>query len=61
MCRQLHKSVVSFIRVLHEHGYTGPLNPEVIGAKEYSLEQCCVIAAEAQRHMQACLQACGAR
>jgi sugar phosphate isomerase/epimerase len=53
--------LVGFIRVLHEHGYNGPLNLEVIGAKNYSLEQCCIIAAEARGHMQACLQACGAR
>lgn len=53
--------LVGYIRVLHEHGYTGPLNLEVIGAKEYPLEACCTIAAEARGHMQACLQACGAR
>jgi sugar phosphate isomerase/epimerase len=53
--------LVGYIRVLHEHGYNGPLNLEVIGAKEYSLEQCCIIAAESRGHMQACLQACGAR
>jgi sugar phosphate isomerase/epimerase len=53
--------LVGFIRVLHERGYSGPLNLEVIGAKNYSLEQCCVIAAESRGHMQACLQACGAR
>ncbi|MEZ4726429.1 MAG: sugar phosphate isomerase/epimerase [Caldilineaceae bacterium] len=53
--------LVGYIRVLHENGYTGPLNLEVIGAKEYSIEQCCVIAAESRGHMQACLQACGAR
>jgi len=53
--------LIGYIRVLHENGYTGPLNLEVIGAKAYSLEQCCVIAAEARGHMQACLQACGAR
>ncbi len=53
--------LVGYIRVLHEHGYTGPLDLEIIGAKEYSLEQCCVIAAEARGHMQACLQAAGAR
>ena len=34
---------------------------EVIGAKEYSIEQCCIIAAESRGHMQACLQAAGAR
>ena len=53
--------LVGFIRVLHEHGYQGPLNLEIIGAKSYSLEQCCIIAAESRGHMQACLQACGAR
>lgn len=53
--------LVGYIRVLHEHGYTGPLDLEIIGAKEYSLEQCCIIAAEARGHMQASLQACGAR
>ena len=53
--------LVGYIRVLHENGYTGPLNLEVIGAKEYSIEQCCIIAAESRGHMQACLQAAGAR
>jgi sugar phosphate isomerase/epimerase len=53
--------LVGYVRVLHEHGYAGPLNLEIIGAKEYSIEQCCIIAAESRGHMQACLQACGAR
>ncbi|MAG83991.1 xylose isomerase [Candidatus Poribacteria bacterium] len=53
--------LVGYIAVLHQNGYTGPLNLEVIGAKEYSLEQCCTIAAESRGHMQACLQTCGAR
>ena len=53
--------LVGYIRVLHENGYAGALDLEVIGAKEYSLVQCSVIAAEARGHMQACLQACGAR
>ncbi len=53
--------LLGYIRVLHENGYTGPVNLEVIGTKEYALEQCCTIAAEARGHMQACLQACGAR
>jgi sugar phosphate isomerase/epimerase len=53
--------LVGYVRVLHENGYNGPLNLEIIGAKEYSVEQCCVIAAESRGHMQACLQACGAR
>jgi sugar phosphate isomerase/epimerase len=55
--------LVGYIRVLQENGYTGPVDLEVIGTKaqEYTLEQCCVIAAETRGHMQACLQACGAR
>ena len=55
--------LVGYIRVLHEHGYDGPVDLEVIGTKRlgYSVEQCCVIAAETRGHMQASLQACGAR
>jgi sugar phosphate isomerase/epimerase len=53
--------LLGFVRVLHEHGYAGAVDLEVIGAKELSLEQCVAIAAEARGHMQACLQACGAR
>jgi sugar phosphate isomerase/epimerase len=53
--------LVGYIRVLHENRYTGPLNLEIIGAKDYTLEQCCTVAAESRGHMQACLQACGAR
>ncbi len=55
--------LVGYIRVLHENGYRGPLDLEVIGTKAggYALEQCCIIAAESRGHMQACLQAAGAR
>ena len=55
--------LVGYIRALHEGGYAGPVNLEVIGTKrlEYTLEQCVTIAAETRGHLQACLQACGAR
>jgi sugar phosphate isomerase/epimerase len=55
--------LVGYISALHSHHYDGPLDLEVIGTKAqgYTLEQCCTIAAEARGHMQACLQACGAR
>jgi sugar phosphate isomerase/epimerase len=53
--------LVGYIRVLHENGYNGPLDLEIIGAKDYTVEQCCTIAAESRGHMQACLQACNAR
>lgn len=53
--------LLGFVRVLHEHGYSGAIDLEIIGAKEYELPACVAIAAEARGHMQACLQACGAR
>ncbi len=53
--------LVGYIRVLHENGYTGPVDLEVIGAKDYGLEQCCIIAAETRGHLQASLQCVGAR
>lgn len=55
--------LLGYIRVLKDTGYAGPVDLEVIGTKaqNYGLEQCCTIAAEARGHMQACLQACGAR
>ena len=54
-------NLVGYLRVLHESGYRGSVDLEVIGAKDYTLVQCAMIAAEARGHMQACLQACGAR
>lgn len=53
--------LVGYVRALHQGGYAGPLDLEVIGAKDYTVERCCTIAAEARGHMQACLQASGAR
>jgi sugar phosphate isomerase/epimerase len=53
--------LLGFVRVLHEAGYKGAVNLEVIGAKEYDVPACVAIAAEARGHMQAALQACGAR
>jgi sugar phosphate isomerase/epimerase len=46
-----------YIQVLVDHGYDGPVDLEVIGAKDYRLEQCVAIAAESRGHMNACLQA----
>jgi len=53
--------LLGYLRVLHEAKYTGPVDLEIIGAKDYPLERCAIIAAESRGHMQACLQACGAR
>ena len=53
--------LLGYIRALNDAGYTGPVDLEIIGAKEYTVEQCCIIAAESRGHMQACLQACHSR
>ena len=53
--------LLGYLRTLHQAGYTGPVDLEVIGAKAYDVPRCVAIAAEARGHMQACLQACGAR
>jgi sugar phosphate isomerase/epimerase len=54
-------NLLGYIRVLKESGYTGPVDLEVIGAKAYDVPRCVAIASEARGHLQACLQACGAR
>ncbi len=53
--------LVGYLRLLHASGYAGPVDLEIIGAKDYPADRCALIAAEARGHMQACLQACGAR
>ncbi|AWT59662.1 MAG: Hydroxypyruvate isomerase [Candidatus Moanabacter tarae] len=53
--------LVGYIRVLHEHNFSGPINLEVIGAKDYELSECIAIAAETKGHLQASLQSCGSR
>jgi sugar phosphate isomerase/epimerase len=53
--------LLGYVRVLRKYNYNGPIDLEVIGAKDYDLTACVAIAAEARGHLQACLQACGAR
>ena len=47
------------LRALREAGYAGPLNLEVIGAKEYSLPRAMGIAAESRGYLHRCLQEIG--
>ncbi|MCS6776003.1 MAG: sugar phosphate isomerase/epimerase [Chloroherpetonaceae bacterium] len=50
--------LVGYIRVLHTHGYTGPVDLEIIGAKDYELIRCAMIAAESRGYLAASLRAC---
>lgn len=53
--------LAGYCQVLVEAGYNGPVNLEVIGAAEYPLCRCAVIAAESYGYLNACLKACGGR
>ena len=50
-----------YCRVLVEAGYDGPVNLEIIGASEYPLSRCAIIAAESCGYLNACLRQCGGR
>ena len=47
--------------VMAEAGYDGPVNLEVIGANEYSIERWAISAAESYGYLNACLRGCNAR
>lgn len=47
------------LRALREAGYAGPLNLEVIGAREYPLARAMGIAAESRGYLHRCLQEIG--
>jgi len=60
-CGRGEIDLLAFVRLLHESGYAGPVELEVIGAKDYDLVSCQAIASESRGYLQACLQACGER
>ena len=49
--------LLGYVRVLVEAGYTGPVNLEIIGAGEYEVERCAVIAAESYGFLNAATKA----
>lgn len=53
--------LMGYCKVLCESGYDGPVNLEVIGAGEYELSRCAIVAAESYGYLNACLKACGGR
>ncbi len=52
--------LLGYVRVLHENGYAGPLDLEVIGARAYDVTQCAIIAGGVARAYAGVFQACGA-
>ena len=53
--------LMGYCKVLVDAGYDGPVNLEVIGAKDYDLARQAIIAAESYGYLNACLKACGGR
>jgi sugar phosphate isomerase/epimerase len=53
--------LMGYCGVLVDAAYDGPVNLEVIGAGEYELSRCAIIAAESYGYLNACLKACGGR
>jgi len=53
--------LMGYCKVMVEAGYDGPVNLEVIGAGQFELSRCAIIAAESYGYLNACLKACGGR
>jgi len=53
--------LMGYCRVLTGAGYDGPVNLEVIGAGDYELSRCAIVAAESHGYLNACLKTAGAR
>ena len=50
--------LLGYCQVLVNAGYDGPVDLEVIGAGEYPLNRCAIIAAETRGYLNACLKVC---
>ena len=60
-CGRGDVDLMGYCRVMVDAGYDGPVNLEVIGAGEYEVSRCAIIAAETYGYLNACLKACGGR
>ena len=60
-CGRGDVDLFGYCKVLVDADYDGPVNLEIIGAKEYELSRQAIIAAESYGFLNACLKACGGR
>lgn len=60
-CGRGDVDLMAYCRVMVDAGYDGPVNLEVIGAGDYDVSRCAIIAAETHGYLNACLKACGGR
>lgn len=50
--------LLGYCEVLIDSKYQGPINLEIIGAQDYALSRCAIIAAESYGYLRACLAFC---
>lgn len=60
-CGRGEIDLMGYCQVMADAAYDGPVNLEIIGAGQYPLSRCAIIAAESYGYLNACLKACGAR
>lgn len=60
-CGRGEIDLMGYCKVMADAGYQGPVNLEIIGATEYPLSRCAIIAAESYGYLNACLKHCGGR
>ncbi|HOS91733.1 MAG TPA: sugar phosphate isomerase/epimerase [Armatimonadota bacterium] len=60
-CGRGEIDLLGYCQVLVEAGYDGPVNLEIIGAKDWDLSRQAIIAAESYGYLNACLKMCGGR
>lgn len=60
-CGRGDVELFGYSKVLVEADYSGPVNLEIMGAKDYELSCCAIIAAESHGYLNACLGLCGGR
>ena len=58
-CGRGNIDLFGYVKVLVDHGYTGPVDLEIIGAGQYELARCAIIAAESRGYLNACVKAAG--
>jgi sugar phosphate isomerase/epimerase len=56
-CGRGNIDLFGYVKVLVDHGYTGPVDLEIIGAGQYELPRCAIIAAESRGYLNACIKA----
>jgi len=56
-CGRGNIDLFGYVKVLADAGYDGPVDLEIIGAGQYELSRCAVIAAESRGYLNACVKA----